>query len=318
MSGALAAREKAVRGKLAILCYHRILPEPQRSAYHDPSLVVTPDIFAAQCRTLAEHYTVLPLESAFSRWQSGERPAKPFAAITFDDGYRDNAEFAAPILNELGIHGTFFVIAGFVGTTEIPWYDRAGLAWNAVESCNRCTVADDARMVVARAKHLTGDERSAWLEALMAKAGPLEFAERDLIMTQEQLRALVEAGHEIGSHSMTHPLLPQCDEQALQAEIGVSRHRLEAAIGREVPGLCYPNGDSDSRVETTAAQAGYSYATSVAGGLNGLGDYEPLRLKRWFIDQDRLTSPTGEHDSILFRMEICGLSHSLRSLKGKA
>ena len=54
--GVLAALERAARGSVTILCYHRVLPEDRRQAYHDPDLVVTPDIFRAHCRTLAARY----------------------------------------------------------------------------------------------------------------------------------------------------------------------------------------------------------------------------------------------------------------------
>ena len=85
-AGVLRYAERSLRSTLTVLCYHRVLPEEQRKAYHDPDLVVTPEVFRAHCRLLAERYTVERLDVALSKWQSGDRPARPLAAITFDDG----------------------------------------------------------------------------------------------------------------------------------------------------------------------------------------------------------------------------------------
>ena len=45
-------------------------------------------------------------------------------AITFDDGYADNAKLAGPILEGLGMPATFFITAGVVGSGREFWWDR--------------------------------------------------------------------------------------------------------------------------------------------------------------------------------------------------
>jgi len=307
-SGALSRRETLIRGHLTILCYHRILPEPARSAYHDPDLVVTPETFRAQCRILAGHYDVLPLAEALARLDGGDAGDRPLAAITFDDGYRDNILLAAPILRDHGLRATFFIVAGLVDTDQLPWYDFAGAALLALHPQNgRAAVKAE----LARAKALAAAQRQAWLADLVQRAGPLEIAELDRIMTAEQLRALAASGHEIGSHTMTHPLLPQCEDAALADELERSRAVLAALTGRPVPGICYPNGDSDARVRKAAERAGYAYATSVRQGTNDPEALDRLGLKRWFINQERLSDRFGAASDSLFRMEISGLADSI-------
>jgi peptidoglycan/xylan/chitin deacetylase (PgdA/CDA1 family) len=94
--------------RLSVLMYHRVLPEP------DP---VTGEVhaehFEQQMRALREFFTVLPLTEAVDRLTAATLPARA-AAITFDDGYADNALVALPILKAHGLHATFFVADGYL------------------------------------------------------------------------------------------------------------------------------------------------------------------------------------------------------------
>ena len=69
--------------------------------------------FEQQCDRLAELYTIVPLQVAVE--SLGQPGARNLAAITFDDGYRDFAELAVPILQQRGLHATLFVPAGQIG-----------------------------------------------------------------------------------------------------------------------------------------------------------------------------------------------------------
>ncbi|PTM41476.1 polysaccharide deacetylase [Bosea sp. 124] len=306
----MTRREASLRGHLTILCYHRVLPEPQRSAYHDPDLVVTPDVLRTHCRLLTQHYTVLPLEKALRQIEGGGT-GRPLAAITFDDGYQDNCLLAAPILQEYGIQATFFVVAGLVDTDIVPWYDRAGLAWNALAQRDLMLDASNAREAMSKAKQLSPSQREDWVAELQRQAGAVAIPAVDRIMTSPQLRELVSKGHEIGSHTMTHPLLPQCDDRTLTNELQQSRAALAAITGQAITGICYPNGDCDDRVARATTAAGYGYATSVREGVNDPHALERFTLKRWFISQQRLCDRRGLPSDGLFRMEISGLAQRL-------
>ncbi|HEY5794153.1 MAG TPA: polysaccharide deacetylase family protein [Bosea sp. (in: a-proteobacteria)] len=310
-SGAITRREAGIRDHLTILCYHRILPEPQRSTYHDPDLVVAPEAFRTHCRLLTQYYTVLPLDLALRQAKSGESTGRPLAAVTFDDGYQDNYLLAAPILAEYGIQATFFVVAGLVDTENVPWYDQAGLAWNALDRCGHELEAPNAHVAMSTAKQLSPAQREEWIAALQRRAGPIVVPAMDRIMTSAQLRDLVSQGHEVGSHTMTHPLLPQCDDATLANELQQSRATLAAITGGNITGICYPNGDCDDRVAQAARAAGYAYATSVENGINDPGALDDLALKRWFICQRRLCDGRGRPSDALFRMEISGLARRI-------
>lgn len=332
----LSLAERSVRGRLVILCYHRVLPADRKATYPLPGLVVTPESFRRQCLALRRHYEVLPLHQAVRAVHAGSFDRRPLAAITFDDGYRDNFRYAAPILREMRLGATFFVIAGLVGTNEVPWYDRLGWtihtlqrqnrARSALAACGRVDLTGDVRaddaestlpqQVVARAKGLTPAQRAALLERL---CGEVETEHSlpadDLIMDWQQLTDLLGAGHEIGSHGQSHEILPALDDASLAVEVAGSRRILEEGLGRPVRSFCYPNGDVDERVAQAVTTAGYDCAVTVESGSNDR-EGEVYRLRRRFIHEDRLTGPGGTASDALLRMELCGLADRVFRRRG--
>ena len=92
-----------------------------------------------------------------------------------------------------------------------------------------------------------------------AEATPHELATTDW----DGLRELAERGIEIGSHTVTHPHLPQLEVEAIQRELVESRERIEAELRRPCRYLAYPYGESDERVREAARRAGYEAAYSL-------------------------------------------------------
>src|SRR5690349_3407201 len=93
----------AARQTLSILIFHRVLPQA------DALLPDLPDAgtFERLVALLMERCAVLPLHDAISRLRRGALP-NGAVAITFDDGYADNHDIAAPILRRYGGSATFF------------------------------------------------------------------------------------------------------------------------------------------------------------------------------------------------------------------
>ena len=76
------------------------------------------------------------------------------------------------------------------------------------------------------------------------------------------------AGHEVGSHTLTHCRLPGASPATLAAEVGDSKRVLEDVLQAEVAGFCYPWGDFDAAAADAARAAGYDHACVT-------GDYLP-------------------------------------------
>lgn len=77
-------------------------------------------------------------------------------------------------------------------------------------------------------------------------------------VSQQQIRDILRAGHEIGSHSLSHPFLPDCSDEQLRYELRDSRRKLEDILGVGVTSISLPYGRWDRRVFRACREAGYT------------------------------------------------------------
>ncbi|QQR52312.1 polysaccharide deacetylase family protein [bacterium] len=97
-------------------------------------------------------------------------------------------------------------------------------------------------------------------------------------MTGTQVRALATAGHEIGSHTVTHPHMPTLSANQLTAELANSQTTLQNLIGKSVPNFAYPYGEYTAATQTVAANY-YQSQRSVETGYNSKDAYNNRALK---------------------------------------
>ena len=120
-----------------IVAFHRVndlLPED--------GLTVSSHKFDKFCRFFRKYFDVVTLDDFVTRLESGDGLAGSLA-ITFDDGYLDNFEVAAPILGKYSLPATFFVVTGFLGSAIVPeWNARlprqpGWMTWDQVGQLSR-------------------------------------------------------------------------------------------------------------------------------------------------------------------------------------
>jgi peptidoglycan/xylan/chitin deacetylase (PgdA/CDA1 family) len=85
----------------------------------------------------------------------------------------------------------------------------------------------------------------------------------DTVMSEQQIKELVDDDIEVLSHAVTHSMLTQLDDERLQKELVDSQKELQRIVGREVPGISYPYGEYDARVCNAAKRAGYTFGYTV-------------------------------------------------------
>jgi len=101
-----------------VVTFHRV-----RDTEVTEGLTVGVDLFEAYCRFFKRYFNVVSLGNLVGKLESGATLNRELA-ITFDDGYRDNFEHAAPVLETLGLPATFFVVTQWMGSDVVPWWDH--------------------------------------------------------------------------------------------------------------------------------------------------------------------------------------------------
>lgn len=291
------------RGRLTVVTFHRVLPEDERARYPLRGLAVTPEELDWLLGRFEARFSSGPLGESVDAWLRGDE-GPPRLAITFDDGQSDNFVHARPVLEARRVRATFFLPVASIESGQLLWHDRLAFALGDLGADGpalvRAHVANGvdglsgaalARRAVALAKELPSEERAALVRDAEAAAGtrPPPWAG---MLSWDDVRALAAAGHEIGSHSMSHPLLPECDDATLDLEVIESKRRLQAELCREVRSFCYPNGTSDARALRAVRRAGYSEAVTTTWGSNSDGG-TILALRRFDMSSDNLRSARG-------------------------
>lgn len=104
------------------------------------------------------------------------------------------------------------------------------------------------------------------------------------LLTWSQIREMQKYGIEFGSHTLSHPHLPDVSNEQLRREVRDSKLRLEDALGVEVTSFAYPYGGVDRRVRSAVAQAGYKLAFTTLPGVNWWND--PLSQRRADVNEN--------------------------------
>lgn len=256
-----------------VLMYHRICERgADTRCWFERGTAITPAALDRQLTWLRERFTVVPLEELHAPPPAGARPR---AALTFDDGYVDTLEVAAPICARHGVAATCFASAGPARGGPALWFDtwyalvHAGLGrhgWDAaLRKLGVPGVADLAAGVHGPVKQwLAGLQPDPRQELLGDLADALEVSpptSRQLDV--DGLRRLRRLGWRIGGHGVHHQRLGDCDEPTITTELRGSRQLL-ADVGEAAPLLlAYPDGSWSDFVVQAVASEGFAIACTV-------------------------------------------------------
>jgi peptidoglycan/xylan/chitin deacetylase (PgdA/CDA1 family) len=236
--------------------------------------------FTALLRAFQGVFQFLPLREAADRLRSDSLP-RAAVCITFDDGYANNLDIAAPILRQFGVPATIFVAPGFSSGGEM-FNDSVieavrgaptllDLSAIGLQPIRLATVTDRLKAIetiLQHIKHMEPAERARSVRHIVASAGG-QGANR-LMMNANDISTMCRQGFEIGAHTVNHPILNSVDDATAMNEISESRQQLEACIGMPVTSFAYPNGrptrDYSSRHVDMVRRAGFSLAVSTAWG----------------------------------------------------
>jgi peptidoglycan/xylan/chitin deacetylase (PgdA/CDA1 family) len=272
------------RGRGALLTLHHVLPAGGGAFNPNGILEITPEFLDDLIGFLkGRGYDFARIEEVPARLRTD---GPPFVVLTFDDGYRDNAAYALPILRRHKCPFTLYVCTGFADATAPLWWRDLEEAVAALDGFS-VRLPEGTRSFDTR----TPEEKSAAFNAIYwaLRSGPEEvlravIAEvaataghdtldrtRQLCMTWDELRSVAsDPLCTIGAHTLTHPMLAKHPEPVVRAELAESKQRIEAELGRDIRHLSYPVGDPTSagpREFALARALGFETAVTTRPGV---------------------------------------------------
>jgi peptidoglycan/xylan/chitin deacetylase (PgdA/CDA1 family) len=303
------------RGAL-VLNYHRI-GESADSDLDRALWSATADRLDNQLAFVARNFDVIgPSELA----AAAAAPRGRRVLVTFDDGYRDLYTTAFPLLETHGIRATLFLCTGFIDGQASAWWDE--IAWMLRSTAGAVLapgpwatdrlplsgpgLETSIARVNATYRQLAPDPAARFLEAL-AKATAAGRRPRDPSdrITWGMAREMRAAGHVIGGHSVTHPLLARLPVERQREEIVGSLDRIEAELGERPRCFSYPVGLRDAFTDETATclrEAGIEQAFSNYGGYVHHAGLHPLDVPRSNVGP-ALTGPSFH--AVLTLPQLC-------------
>jgi peptidoglycan/xylan/chitin deacetylase (PgdA/CDA1 family) len=271
----------------AIFMLHHV--RPRRDAEFQPNhhLEVTPEFLRAMLAHLRSRgIDIITMDEVHQRLVE-RNFSRRFACVTLDDGYRDNRDFALPLMREFDAPLTVFVASDFAEGTGKLWWIALEMVIASASSVEASIGGVLTRLDTSTpvAKQVAFDRLHDWLRALpgehdieremaalCARHGVDETAVgRELCMSWDELKTLADDPLvTIGAHSITHCNLARQTREIASHEMAVSRARIENVLQRPVVHLAYPYGDkiaAGPREFALAHAAGFKTAVTTRPGM---------------------------------------------------
>lgn len=283
-----------------VLFYHGV-----DSVEEEDSLHIAPEAFKNEMQFLLKHYEVISMEDFEQRFFANRFNGHEMV-VTFDDGYRNNLTYAAPVMQSLKIPFTVFISTAHVDSgdyfptaiarmiirdsqlnhlsldclrLEMPLYDVyhrkriCEAVIHALKHSNILLVKEICRQLIA---NVSADEYQSLCEQHHADK-PLNW--------DEVQRLHHEYGGTIGSHGLQHFICNdyQTDEEVAR-QLSDSKRIIEERLKTECRYLAYPNGvynagDVTPFAMQMAEKAGYKLAfTTVTDRLHA--NFNPMLMPR--------------------------------------
>lgn len=261
---------------MKIFLFHRVSPE--RDLLWDP---IAPATFERMIRFISKNYQVVPLEETILHTDP-KKKSKSQAAIVFDDGYKDFADYSLPILKKYQCSSSMYVVTDCVEQQQPPWtyildYHfihsrkmKLQLSKELLPSLLANTDFSDinARFQFARQlkpflKKVTNTTRLQLYQQVLESLDDVTVPS-NLIMNWKELNEIKKEGVVIGSHTRSHPLLNKLETtEEIVEELKGSAKLIEKHLGHFPVTISYPIGGYNEQVKKLAAEQGYRIGLAV-------------------------------------------------------
>ena len=252
----LAKKQGAV-----ILMYHSVTNSADVD-YIDPSYGIDCAVFDKQMAYLSRSCNVIRLAELVLLLDQQQKIPPRTVVITFDDGYLNNLQTAAPILKKYGLPATIYLCTGNVSDGRNQWLDRLYCAYRYRQNDgfeddegHRHQLCDDASReesygaICGRMLTLPHQQREQLLDDIEHQLKPDRYPPR-LTMNWEEVRAELANNPliEFGVHTHNHVDLTAVGDESLKAEIVSSMDEYKQQTGKEAGLFSYPYGRNSASV----------------------------------------------------------------------
>lgn len=289
-----------IRGRGVIFTLHHVRPKTHHDFDPNAHLEITPEFLdlaigvVKKAGLIPIHLNDLPNRLA------DDKPNQRYLCFTLDDGYKNNAAYAAPIFRKHNVPYSIFICPGFVTRTRTMWWETAASILQNTSSIefdfgagiSRLSVASRAEKQSAFAKFSTvvktidENEAVARIEALARSLhiDPIAAIDRELMTAQDLIHLSDDPLCSLGGHSMTHRNLARLSDQELQNEIAQSCQVVSQITGKPVDIFAYPYGwkhAADHREFDVTKNLGMKVAVTTRPGIIKSSDVSnPTSLHR--------------------------------------
>ncbi len=296
------------RNQITVLMLHGVMAKHEGVIWEPLRSQLCPAELERILRLLSDYYHFISIEQCIDMLD-GKIPMQEHSLlITFDDGYRNNIDYALPVCERFNIKPVLFVSTCHIDSSQPFWFDRLDYALQQ-NMGGQISLGHDGRvynfdgssrekLTVSyqnfrnHCKQTFDDDNqinklfSALCEELEKRSSKAlsDICKDDdwsAIATWPQLRDCVKNNRlDIASHTVNHWRLDRLSEELITSQLVNSKNRIEQEIGTQCCYFCYPNGSYNEMAVNLIKQTGYRAAFSTDVGLCQYGD-DLMTLKRF-------------------------------------
>lgn len=264
-----------VKNCVTVVMFHRVLPEQESERLGaNPEWTVTPEFFDQCLAFFKNNYSVV---DALDFIKGNELP-KNALLITFDDGWRDNVQYALPVLKRHGLNALFFIATNAIGRHEPFWQERIyadlqhGKDYSRLGSCY---------VDIVKRFTQSPEQKDAWAASLNPWPHGRSF------MNNDELRLLLNEGMALGGHGHSHEGLSNLSLNMAMDELSQSAATLKGFNFESATSMSFPHGKYTPELLESAHQQGFTKCFTSDQWLN---QRTAVALGRLNINQQDLES----------------------------
>ena len=236
-------RRTITKSQVAILMGHRVSPRSDNWS----SSSISPETFEKQIRYFVHNYNVISLEKLVEYIKQVKTLPPKSVVITFDDGYKDNYQYAYPILRKYNLPATIFT-AGLIGTGEMFWWDKVkyifyytNIKQLDLEGFGNYSIQAEpdkkqaSSSIIEKMKLISEKEKKTLIEKLIVRCKvniPADIGKK-MILSWDEIKEMNRNGIFFGPHSVNHPILTKIPLDEAKQEIVYARKVIEEKLDKK-------------------------------------------------------------------------------------